>query len=338
MVLQLALAGLGAAGSIFSGISGRNAAKKTQKLQIEAANFANAYNRDQVKAYNAKGLKASKELAATPEITTQSTSTESSVNIEGMMKAAEAAGINPITFIRNGGLQAYAKNSGWDVTTRSGHNAVAAAQLRMGTMHQISATPISHVPGAGEAVGQGISQFAGAAGNYFNQQSAQAFTADQAQLQRDFQREMLMAQLGGVQQGGSIPGGRSFYVPGFSTAGPTVTRQTQGGLAGIGTPTAPTAGDREVTNPYPVGSGINVDPRWVNAEQAESRYGDILQELFGVATFGADVWKNVSGYLATSPTWRGIKDTVKDLGLSVQYDPNKKPEVPLRFTVKPKGS
>lgn len=351
--MQLALAGIGAAGSIFAGLSGRSAAKKTQKLQVQADQFAKAHNEAEIKFRNKQRLRLAKQIKNTKEVTTEKTTgtntrsstTASSFDADAMLKAAEASGINPITFLRNGGMAAFIRTKtdeadtyGTTVTTtRKGHNAVAAANMALRDLDLHNPTPISHVPGAGEAIGQGISQFANAAGDIAARQDAQAFTAAQSEKHQAFQRELMMMSLGGVQRGGAIPGGRSFYVPGFSTSGSAVTRQTRGGLAGPFLPTAPTQGDRENTNPFPVGSGLQTHPKYVNAEQAESRWGDLLQELAGVVTFGADMWHNASRYLASSPTAGAIRNYFKDLGLSVSYDPKKKPERPLTFTVKPKA-
>lgn len=220
-------------------------------------------------------------------------------------------------------------------TTRQGHNAVAVAQLSQKTPDLHNAAPVTHVPGAGEAVGGAISQFANAAGDVVARQDAQDFAREQATNHQAFQKELMMMSLAGTQAGGKIPGGRSFYTPGFTTVGASLKRQSQGGLASSFLPTAPTVGDRENTNPFPVGSGLETHPAFVNAEQAESRWGDIMQEVAGLVTAGADVWHNASKYLASSPTANTMKNMFNSLGLSFSYDPKKKPETPLSFTVKP---
>lgn len=54
-----------------------------------------------------------------------------------------------------------------------------------------------------------------------------------------------------------------------------------------------TPGQRTATNPWPVGSGIAINPRLPDAEMAETRYGDIVQEVFGVGTLAGDVYQNL---------------------------------------------
>lgn len=343
MFAQLASAGIGAIGSLISGSAARRAAKRTERLTQFQTDLARDWNAKEMKSALRHNTKLGKQLLNTKETTVEATtggrssSTSSSFDADAMMKAAEASGINPITFLRNGGMAAFVKTDTREdndltvTTTRKGHNAVPAYQMMMKTPDLWSAAPVTHVPGAGEAVGGAMSQLGNALGDIFSRQSAQDFAREQAQNHQGFQRELMMMSLAGAQKGGAIPGGRSFFTPGFSTAGSSVTRQTQGGLSGIGTPTAPTAGDRTNTNPYPVGSGITTNPRFVDAEQAESRYGDIAQEFFGLGTLGADVWHNVRNYLSSSPTAARMAGWIKDLGIGVKYDPTPKP---LTFTVK----
>lgn len=54
----------------------------------------------------------------------------------------------------------------------------------------------------------------------------------------------------------------------------------------LGQATIPAPGDRTVTNPYPYGT---VHTGLVDAEAAEARYGDVVQELFGGINFFGDI-------------------------------------------------
>jgi Sec-independent protein translocase protein TatA len=52
------------------------------------------------------------------------------------------------------------------------------------------------------------------------------------------------------------------------------------------------AGRRTATNPYPVSSGLKVDPDQPDAEMSETRYGEIISNIAGAYIFGRDVWYN----------------------------------------------
>lgn len=57
------------------------------------------------------------------------------------------------------------------------------------------------------------------------------------------------------------------------------------------------------------GEKWDTNPWWVNAEDVEKRYGDLVQELYGVGTLMADGWYNIpKGYF----TWDAWKKRVKE--------------------------
>jgi hypothetical protein len=336
------------AGSYVSGAAQRRSAKADRR--IAEANYAaeNAWNKKENRRVNKANEALGKKLLQVKEVTTETTkgtvkqeqtgfrtgksSSANSVDIAAMMKAAEDSGINPITFIRNGGMAAYTRTDNdsredWgqtdttttdmtSTTTRTGHNAAAAYQMRMQQPFFVGSAPTVHVPGAGESVGAGIKATASALND--------AHVRDTAQ---DFQRELLDRQLEAVQYG--TPMSRSFYVPGFSTSGgTTVTPKTQGGLSSQ--LTIPEPGDRTATNPFPVQTGFRVDPNSPDAEQAETRYGDIMQEVFGAYNLGNDLVYNASGrniptlvndaynngfrLPKAKPGERTVRDALRDLG------------------------
>ena len=59
----------------------------------------------------------------------------------------------------------------------------------------------------------------------------------------------------------------------------------------LATGPAPVVGETTVTNPFPAGGEVN--PNLKDAESGEARYGDILQEVFGVFNAVGDLAHNV---------------------------------------------
>lgn len=288
------LSGLLAGGfQLASGLGARQSAKSAQKRQAAEEMMARNQNTDQINRANVINTALGRELLATPETVKERTKgsvtntsySQNSVDIAGMMAAAEAAGFNPLTFLRNGGLQAYLRNESKNVTdtdmtvttTRKGHNAVAAFQMMMPQLDLRTPGQVTQVPSMLEVAGK-----AGSAA--FN-----AYNTEQTRLEaQDFQRALLDKTLEATQYG--TPNSRSFYVPGFSTSGPTVTRGPQGGGLSI------KPGDREYTSPWP---RTGVDPTLPDAEQAESRYGDIAQEIFGLRNLLGDLYFGITGKTST---------------------------------------
>lgn len=245
--------------SMLSGISSAKQAAKQSRLQYIQEETAHIKNNRRIQKANKANKKLGRELLATPMVTEE----QSHVDVAGMMAAAEASGINPITFVRNGGLQAYAGSK----QTVTGHNAAAAFQLMSPQVYTRGASTAPHSANIGGAVANGLSDGFNAFMDVVNRNQTQ-----------QFQKELLGMQLDAVQRSG-FKGSRSFSVPTMKTSGSISTTKMVGGLAGM--PGDISVGDREWTNPFPTGTNLKVDPTVPNAEQAETRYGDILQELFG---------------------------------------------------------
>lgn len=72
-------------------------------------------------------------------------------------------------------------------------------------------------------------------------------------------------------------------------------------------------GQRTLTNPYPQGSGVGVNPAVPDAASAEERYGDILSNVFGVGVAVADFFHNARSFKAPTggvrhgPDWTNME-------------------------------
>lgn len=287
--------------SLLGGLSAQKAAKKTQRLNIITAQHKMKMDAAAIESARKHNTLVANKLLREKEVTTEHTKgsvtntassvgySQNSVDIKGMMAAAEAAGFNPVTFLRNGGLQAYLRNDNGThststdatdltvTTTRKGHNAVAAYQMKLEQPYLMEAPTITHVPGTGEV----LAKAGQAAFSQYNDDRIR-------QGAQDFQRELLNTQLAAIQQPGASTGSRSFYVPGFSTSGSTITNNTQGGLSS--TPFEKKAAT--LTNPF---LRAKVDPGYSDAEAIETRYGDVAQEVGGLRNLIADGLYNATG-------------------------------------------
>lgn len=316
-------AGLSLAGGIFA----RNDAKKAQRQAQYAHDMAVGKQEQQLVETNARNAQLAEQLRrskldvredTTGTITETTTGgvtrygrVANSVDVAGMVKAAEAAGFNPLTFLRNGGLAAYMQTDSYDreendlVRTQShnlsvhtvtkGHNAVAAAQLASPQTMQYTAAPTSNIPSMGSVV-------ANAAAAGFNQ-----WNADRTRQEtQDFQKELLYTQLDAAQRS-PYQGSRSFYVPGYTTAGSTTKTVNKPGLGG---PSTPEVGDTKVTNPYGTAWGSpRVEPGVIDAEAAEQRYGDIMSNVFGLYNLYQDGMTWLTGKTAAERD-KIVKDSI----------------------------
>jgi len=294
--------------SLAQGFFANKSAKSTQKRAKAEKEASDARNRTAIDQVNITNNNLGKQLLKVPEITTTTgsitnrsvSSSRNSVDISGMMQAAEEAGFNPVTFLQNGGLQAYLRNDTESTDTqsfddyqvkRTGHNAVAAFQLRSPQVYQETPAPTMHVPHMGEA-------FANAGAAAFNQYRADAVRADA----QDFQRELMNTQLAAYAQR-SNPGSASFYVPGFKTAGSYTTPTTQGGLSAVelphGNAQQPEQGDApKITNPNaPWWLMSKVDPTVPDVTAATDRRGESEVAEVGnyVGSWMNDFWYNTTG-------------------------------------------
>lgn len=59
------------------------------------------------------------------------------------------------------------------------------------------------------------------------------------------------------------------------------------------------------------GARWNTDPNFVNAEDAEKRYGDLVQELYGMSVLAADSWRNWNDWSARQSRDHGASNRRK---------------------------
>lgn len=247
--------------SLLGGLFGRSDKKKQEQRQHQLDEMMGLRNLALVEAGNKERLRIAKELANTPL----------TFDAKGFMKGAEAAGFNPVTFMQGGGMALYTK----------GHNAAAAAQIAVPDVFQWGGRQAAEIPSIGSVAANALST-----GFSIYQDGANRL-ADQA-----FQKEMLGLQLNAVQASNARRS-RSFNVP-FTVGAGTATRSGGGGtyLRSPFSDASIEAGQRTATNPYRMG---NVDPTVPDAEMAETRYGDLGQELFGATNALNDLWYGITG-------------------------------------------
>lgn len=311
--------------SLLSGFGAQQSAKKQAKTQAAHDLIARLVNEENIRRDNEVRANLAKDVAKKAKVITkklektplvQKTETKGSVtssrtsdsktdnysyvDTEGMMKAAEAAGFNPVTFLNAGGLQAYTQTGSrttlsdtqTDITdmlvtnTTTGHNAGLSAQIQSQTdqfsaqlasptTYQMSATQVGKIPSTMEVIGD-----AGTA-------ALNAYRQDEArQNNQDFQREMLNTQLAAIQKasGANKFGGGFGTVPSMSTSGGTTVTGGGGLTPKVGT----------VTNPW-AGVGGVVSPSWPDAETVENRYAEGVSIPYGIIGGFNDATRNVFG-------------------------------------------
>lgn len=342
MLETLALAGLSAGMSALSGIGNAQASAKQGRQQMINDAIAEQKNNDAIANRNAVNARSAAQLLITPENTTETVtkttretddqSNYSYVDVEGMMAAAERAGINPKTWLDAGALGAYTQTGSHRVsggfsevktdTTRMGHNAVAAYQLMSPESALVTASQAQKVPSMLSVIGD-----AGTAGlNTFNQLNGR-------QQSQDFQREMLTAQLaarGNLMSSAGKYGGGMAGTPSYSTSGGTSTfgssNNTGGGAstaAGGLSPTFKDDGDEylkawgvlgpqriEVKNPETVNvhTGWSNDPRWpVSAQSYGDAYSDAIEAIYGTGRYANNALYN-AGPRAPTGQRMGVYD------------------------------
>lgn len=360
MVLPLlAVAGLSAGLSALGGIGQKNATARANR--INAINEAMANERNRIakekadtenaarvlatdtanKAAIAKTNKINKKLAKnlgdallnTPLVENRTTKTTggvhsyssqdnySYVDTAAMMKAADAAGFNPVTFINAGGLQAYTqtgfKSEQHDISdlmveenySSTGHNAAAAYQLKAGLMspqtYQATAFQTSafqeNMPTPQQAVPNNMMIAANAGSAALNAYTAGAAREDS----QAFQREMLNTQLAAIQRNQGA--NRTGFVPSTVTSGGlTVGNKNGAGLSalspvtsqGLPLPQGWKAGETEATTdmwkgilPWSSGGAKEMP----DASVGENRYGELGEWLLGAANLTSDAFKAATG-------------------------------------------
>lgn len=303
MLPMLAMTALSGGLSLMSGMGSRNAAAKQNRLQQMEDARMDAVNFNRQADVNHQNDALGRELLTIPEtsdVTDNSwQSTQGGVDLGAFMAAGDAAGYNPVTWLRSGALSLFAnsftQNGGTVSTVKTGHNAADAYKMMMPATVLGSPTQIQKVPDMLEVFGN--------AGNAALSTFKDLYKAAES---RDFQTSLLDRQLTAMAQrgmgGGTSSTGRVSYGPTVSMGGRTGGSAMLGGSAGGGDssklatsipyPSSWERGDVEVTNPHRTWM---VDKDQPNAEQYSDRYGEIWGEIFGAYNVVADTVKQATG-------------------------------------------
>lgn len=218
------------------------------------------------------GLLGGKEKGKSKTKSRSKSLTTHDVDLKKMVRQAEKAGFNPLTVLQAGGLSAYtsSRTVGSSISKTKGSSTSTAP------------------------LGAGIAAAAGAIGGAVaNAPDAQAFSAaaawqapSGARAANAAEYDLVQQQLQQVQPGElgtqpSFPVSRTFKAPGGALSG-----GEDGGVM------KPTFEASTVTNPFPVGSGMGVNPNFTDAEGYEKRYGgsEIAEMIGGGIVAGGDLW------------------------------------------------
>lgn len=346
MLETLAMTALSGGLSFMSGIGSQQASAKQGRLQqMEDARafIANTQRQEELNAARAAlGERLLKEeektVTTTADNSWQNTAQWSDVDITGFMAAGEKAGFNPVTWLNSGALSLFARSNalttnGGDVTqtqTRTGHNAADAYKIMMPDMVMEQASQIPKPVSTMEVLGN--------AGNAALSTYKDLYKLDKSQ---QFQTSLLDRQLAAMAQarggGGIVPGtgGLISYGPSASAGGVTGGGGTLSnkGVSANPYPASWERGKVEVTNP----SGKwKVDKTVSDAETAETRYGDLMQEVFGISNILQDG--------VTTLTGKNLRDWGRAAGMNIgDYKSikdwyNSSVKAPLTITVRPKAN
>lgn len=75
--------------------------------------------------------------------------------------------------------------------------------------------------------------------------------------------------------------------------------------------TVPEADKFEDRPKLKAGADWGTHPQWVNAEDIEKRYGDVVQEIYGIGTLGADTWHNWENWAKSQTAAHGVNNRRK---------------------------
>lgn len=196
--------------------------------------------------------------------------TASHVDYKRLVRDAEAAGFNPLTALRNGGA------AGYSVTTSPG------------------APLTSRVA---EAVSGGVQNFLANYDPFKDQRREAEFKVHEANL-ANLQADTALKQVQ-ARQIGSVPTYTASNMKRVVGSG-VKHGQTFKSSADVLPPEAgasqtPTVEQPTVTNPYPTGSGIHINPGLPDVASYEDRYGDseIASTIAGGVTFLGDYYHNL---------------------------------------------
>lgn len=315
-----------------SGILGSLSGKQLETDMKRKARLAEAQSNRYKEQYNADLDRRIAAAMALPDdvrtvrdesgfdTTAESQWQQSGVDMAGLMKAARENGFNPITFLRNGGLQAFSNSQGGSYSDRrygshidetvSGSArqmamtaALSPRQLLQSTSEYVSGNVVP-APSMGAAFGDALTA---GVDTYLNMTT---------QLQQnEIQKALVQQQLAGINANKGSILSRSFNVPSGFQSGGTTTAGNSAALHGNVQPYK-NPGDILMLGGIP----IKTDGSTSSAEDCETRYGDIAQEFCGWGVFLRDMGVNAkeSGHPITakpeSMPWSAKGATLGDIG------------------------
>lgn len=193
-------------------------------------------------------------------------------HLQQMVAAAEKNGFNPLTLLRAGGLASYSTTTGTSFSNSKGKN---------------SGTTTSTAP-----LAAGIAGAAGAIGGSIEN------NPDQWGLANAFQAGPGAGAVGAAQEYDALQAQLDKVAPGTLGDQPrvpvssTFKAKPALGDGSDGSVLTPTFERPTVTNPWPQGSGMGVNPRFSDAEMMETRYGgsEIAEMIAGGIVAGGDLY------------------------------------------------
>lgn len=246
-----------------------------------------------------------------------------SIDLKRMVAEAEAAGFNPLTVLRGGGLAGYFTSTS-TLTTKEREK---VARNLMGYM------PFGEIPQgpsagsapqiqSGNPIGDGINAAIQLYGQY----------GPEAAARQKLERDIGMAQIANLNQDTAATARRMmFQAPSWTGSGLVTGGGELGGSLfrnvrqqvlspGGGAPTPPIVGDVTYTNPH---RDTHIDPTVRDTAAYEDRYGDILGSAFGgyVAIKDAmyELNRQTGGAGHAAGNW--LKDTLGGIGAAVRTPP-----------------
>lgn len=328
---QLAQAGLAFAGNLFGASQANKAADKAMTkshiFQQELAQQAQGFQVDladkqnsmvsginsRIEAHNAQERIRSIESGPITSLVS------GSIDFGALVRDAEAAGFNPLTVLRAGGMAGYSNS----------YSAQTGYTPSYMTFHEYGAIPNGPAvmqAAAAAPVVNGWSDATNAALGAWN--AYDPYKAERGQLELGLARAQI-ANLGSD----TAANNRRFTIPtwtgsGFKTttggfggmvqsalASTSATGSKSGSSGADGRPKAFEAGDVKVTNPWHPSTGISVNPKRADAEAMETRYAETIAEIHGIGSYLSDTMYNPGATVTIRPG--SIAANIRDRYLSM---------------------
>lgn len=227
-----------------------------------------------------------RELMEIPEVTR--------ANVEEFMAAGEKAGYNPVTWLNSGALSLF--------KTTTGHNTAAAMAMMTRQPTQLQRVP-SALEGLGGALSAGLNTFSSL---YQTQMKLDAISGGSGVTGGANYRPPSPG-TGGLYNVADVMSSFGFAPRSYSTGGGAASGTA--GLSNLPYPGKWEQGKVEVTNPF---QSWLVDSKSADAGTMEQRYGEIVENLYGLYSVANDAilnWSGTSGrdWVAAAYGWLGGK-------------------------------